>query len=87
MRLYFDNEAMRAEVLRYLSIGMPIDNAKRIMQDSGFTCKDSQFTTPYLHCSAVYSSGLLISDEIHIFMRDESGRISTIEVDCHSVGP
>src|SRR5262245_8262463 len=32
MKLHFDNEAMHAEVLKYLSVGMPIENARRIME-------------------------------------------------------
>jgi hypothetical protein len=46
MKLHFEKDAMRAEVLRYLSPEMPIDNAKRIMEDSGFKCDDSWFAGP-----------------------------------------
>src|SRR5438128_9209704 len=46
MKLHFDNEAMREEVLKYVSIGMPIENAKRIMQDSAFRCEDAWFFGP-----------------------------------------
>lgn len=90
MKLHFDNEAMQAEVLKYLSVGMPVENARRIMEDSGFKCQDSScFTGPaWLHCTAVYGThGLFISHEIHVILYHESGRISTIEADCHSIGP
>src|SRR5262249_7895482 len=33
MKLHFDNQAMREELLKYVSIGMPIENAKRFMED------------------------------------------------------
>lgn len=89
MKLHFENEAMRAEILKYLSVGMPIENAKRIMEDSGFKCQEGWFSGPaYLHCSAVYGTHhLLIADEIRVRLYHEAGKLSGIRVDCHSVGP
>jgi hypothetical protein len=89
MQLRFDNDAMRFEVLKYLSIGMPIENAKRIMEESGFKCHDSWFEGPScLNCVAVYRMHhLFISDQIHVSLFHESGQVSDIKVDCHSESP
>jgi hypothetical protein len=39
MTLHTDEKEMRAEVLRHLSIGMPIEEAKKIMDNHGFKCQ------------------------------------------------
>ena len=38
MELYLDENAMKAEVLRYVAVGMPIDEAKKVMETHGFKC-------------------------------------------------
>jgi hypothetical protein len=88
MQLHFDKEEMRAEVLKYLCVGMPVENAKRIMEDSGFECEESDFDGPsFLRCSAVYKSHLLLGDEIFVDVYHESGVVTDIKVNCHCVGP
>jgi hypothetical protein len=89
MKLRFDNEAMRAEVMKYVSAGMPIENAKRIMEDSGFKCEDSFFTgPPCVRCSAVSGThGIFLADEVFVLLYHEAGKVTDIKVDCHTVGP
>src|SRR5262249_14628925 len=45
---------LRAEILKNLSFRMPIENARRIMQDSGFKCHGER--PGYLHCVAAYGT-------------------------------
>jgi hypothetical protein len=88
MKLRFDDDGMREEVLRYLSAGMPIENAKRIMEDSGFKCENSLLAgSACLHCSTIYRTHLITSDEIDVCLSHESGKVTAIRVDCHSIGP
>lgn len=89
MKLCFDNATMRMEILKYLSPGMPIENARRIMEDSGFKFEDAFATSPpCLHCWTVYPNhSLWVSDEIHVDLYHESGKLTEISIDCHSVGP
>jgi hypothetical protein len=88
MKLQFEKDAMRAEVLKYISTGMPIDNAKRIMEDSGFTCSDSCSAEPQaLQCTAVYATHFLMADEIYVLLYHEAGKLRDVKVDCYSVGP
>jgi len=82
---------MRAEVLKYLSPGMPIENARRIMEDSGFKCEDSWDQTPScLWCSATYAPATLFSwcaDIIYVDIHHESGKVTDVTVDCDCLGP
>jgi hypothetical protein len=89
MKRYFDNQAMREEILNYLALGMPIENAKQIMEASGFQCEDGFLWNPScLRCVAVYRAHhLFISDEIHVLFHHDAGKLSGIEVDCHSISP
>jgi hypothetical protein len=88
MKLYFEEEAMRAEVLKYVSAGMPIDNARRIMEDSGFKCEDNYVRGPgCLSCRAVYDTHFLLADEISVSIEHESGKVIDVKVDCYCVGP
>jgi hypothetical protein len=88
MKIPFDREAMRAEVLKYLSPGMPIANAQRIMEDSGFRCEDCLLVNPpCLRCWTVQAQHFWVADEINVFLDHEDGKLTDIEVDCSSVGP
>lgn len=88
MQLHFDAAAMRAEVLKYLSVGMPIENAKRILEDSGFQCPSFAFGgASSLQYRAIYQTHGFVADEIWVAMDYESGVVTDIKVDCISVGP
>jgi len=87
MELHLDDEDMLVEVKRFLSLGMPIDNAKRIMQQNGFQCQERNHGAAQLNCWAVYKTHFLRSDEIHILLSHESGLLNEIKVECYSVGP
>jgi hypothetical protein len=91
IKLYFDNEAMRDEILKYVSIGMPIETAKRIMEDNGFRFADNRFTGLnnhyFSHGHVIYGiHRLFVSDEIHVFLEDDGGKLASIEVDCRTAG-
>lgn len=85
MKLQFDNQAMREEVLKHVSVGMPIETAKQLMEASGFRCEEGWSSC--LNCLARYKSNFFMSDEIWVLLHHEDGKLSRIEVDCHSVGP
>ncbi len=88
MKLLFNKDAMQAEVSKYLSIGMPIENARRIMEDSGFKCEEEWWGEHCLDCVAVYRTHhLFFSDEIHVSLNHDAGRLTGIVVACFSVGP
>jgi hypothetical protein len=89
MKLVCNNEAMEAEVSKYLSVGMPVENAKRIMEDSGFKCEESHFDgPPHVICSAVLTTQhLSILDNITVRLYHDAGKVTAIKAECHSVGP
>jgi len=93
MKLHFDKVAMQAEVLKYVSPGMPVENAKRIMEDSGFACEKSFYEGPAcVLCSAVYRGHFFSTvesgiDKIHVRLYHESGKVTEIKTECYSVGP
>ncbi|MBI3824134.1 MAG: hypothetical protein HY289_15810 [Planctomycetes bacterium] len=86
MKLHFDKETMHAEVLKYLSPEMPIENAKRIMEDSGFKSFLYQ-ETGSVRYSAVYGRGFLSVHEIGVVLSHESGKLKEIKVDCLTISP
>jgi len=87
MELIFDKDAMQAEVLKYLSPGMPIENAKRIMEDSGFKCENSLSMGPPAVSCVHASHHFLMIDEIQVLLYHEAGKLTKIEVDCGTIGP
>jgi hypothetical protein len=97
MTLCFDHDAMQEEVWKYLCVGMPIENARRIMADSGFTVEESAgrptfsveelpFAEPHVTCRATAATHFLTSDEIEVVLFHQSGKLTTIRVYCRSVG-
>jgi hypothetical protein len=40
IQLYYTQDEMQKEVNRFISVGMPIQKAKQIMESSGFECED-----------------------------------------------
>jgi len=88
MKLYFDKEAMEAEVSKYVSPGMPIEEATRIMRDSGFKCKDSPFQTACVKCSVdVGIHHLFYVNQIHVLLYHEAGELTQFKTECFSIGP
>lgn len=96
MQHIFDNEAMREEVLKYLSVGMPIENAVRIMQASGFECKEFDWMgdpkdTP-IQCHAwgppieSFLGSTLVGREMFVSLHHEGGKLTKVEVRCQCVG-
>jgi hypothetical protein len=96
MRLVYDNDAMSAEVLKYLSVGMPIENAKRVMEANGFECEYSLYAgglepsdheTPCLRCRIWFGIHFLVEDDIDVWVYYEAGCVKDVRVDCLSIGP
>lgn len=54
MAFYDDEEQMRAELLRFVPVGTPVDEARRTMQRAGFECSTAvdDRLGPYLYCQA-----------------------------------
>ena len=90
MELKFDNEAMSEELKKYLSIDMPIDNAKRILEERGFeffSWSRFWFADQGLHFHITYKQHLLIRDEINVSLYHEGGLLKSVNVTCESIGP
>ena len=87
MKLVYDEEKMKEEVLHYLSIGMPIANAKRIMKDSGFDCDTFSFSSDCVTCHVYYESHFNTADEIFVRLYHEDGKLTDVQVNCQCIGP
>jgi len=100
MKVCPDTATMKAEIGKFISVGMPVRQAKQIMEVNGFQCHDyDDLSDPpsLLRCSAIYHpwSGLLnhpvefffCADEILVLLEYQSGTITKVTVDCHYVGP
>jgi hypothetical protein len=88
MKLLNDDNAMRVEVLKYLSPGMPMENAKRIMEDSGFQCEEISTEAASMQCTAVVSiNHPFCHDEVYVRLGQEAGKLTTVSVKCYGVGP
>lgn len=92
MKLYFDerdNTKMEAEVRRFIAEGMPIEQAKQIMEENGFECErrsNWRDKPPHLCCSRVYPhpwkwrlNHLLLADVIDVHLYHEGGTVKGIE--------
>jgi hypothetical protein len=86
MKLVYDNAGMKEETLRYLSLGMPIDNASRIMKDSGFDCDTYNLEPDRIRCHAVYKAQLMTADEIWVELLQKDGKLIDIQVRCQMIG-
>jgi hypothetical protein len=87
MPLFDDPEAMKQEVLKHISLGMPLDRARVIMQSYGFFC-ENRAAKRELACYAKKKSGALSSSQYRVWIRsDEQGRVSDIQVNCFGEGP
>ena len=94
MPLYLDEDRMRTEVLQHVQIGMPVDDAKKVMERHGFECRVDEtsksftpdFATPtHLRCRRVRpqdnpSHQGIVLDEIFVYMPIEAGRIKAIKI-------
>jgi hypothetical protein len=87
MKKYHDKEQMEAEVKKYISIGMPLEEAKRIMEESGFRCSEDWCEPPCLSCLASTPVNFLMVDEISIRLYHEKGVVTGLEVLCYGLGP
>jgi len=97
MKRYFDNAKMEAEVRKYISEGMPVNQAKQIMEDSGFKCEERVSwinKPPALRCTGIYPrswaerwNAFLMADVIDVYLSHEAGIVKGIEVTCWSDGP
>lgn len=89
---YFDHEAMEGEVLKFVPVGTPLEQARKIMTDNGFRCEEvnCDLGLPYLRCYALYKPATLfdpVAQEIWCQLRYESGAIKKVEVHCVESAP
>jgi hypothetical protein len=89
--LCVDENAMRAQVLHHLSIRMPIEDARAIMEQNGFTGhfgRENEFNTESVFCLVCsqfmpresWLESLYLSDEIRVFILFEQGKVSDVKV-------
>ena len=86
MKLSHNQEAMKEEVMKHLSIGMPIEEAAQIMKDNGFKVGNgSPHDEPHLSCYAVYHDWSLTfgTKEINISLFHETGKLTRVQVQCY----
>jgi hypothetical protein len=90
MSMTTDETAMRLEVLRYVSVAMPIEQAKEIMEKHGFKCSyERDFWEVVangqicLVCSKYTpESNWISSDLIYAYVLFEAGAVKDIVVRC-----
>ena len=96
MKLYLDDDAMKAEVLQYVRPGMPVEEARELMEKNGFQCyygrdknplvvaMDREFGMFCLLCSRYKQRSwwdrLFLSDEIRVYIVFEQGQVTDIRV-------
>jgi hypothetical protein len=96
MHLYLDENEMKAEILRHIAVGSPIEEAKRVMETNGFTCKYERDLFGELHAHAdparrgeVYlicskytpQSSWITSDQIKVFISFSDHKVQDVRVD------
>jgi len=83
-----DQKAMQAKVLKWVSRGMPIEQARRIMEDKGFRCSECSYSDlHYLNCIAEIPRDNLQIDTIDIAIYYVSGHVIDVKTICSSTGP
>jgi hypothetical protein len=91
MKWYFDKEAMKAEILEFIPIGMPLDDAKKVIEKNGFS--PSVWHEKGSQCLLYMASykGMTLFDWsaqwIWCFLYYEKGSIKKVEVYCVSYAP
>jgi len=94
MPLYLDEARMQAEILKHIQVGMPVSDAKKVMERHGFECRVDEasksftpyFDTPtYLRCARIRPQDNpthqgIVLDEIIVHMSIEAGKIKAINV-------
>jgi hypothetical protein len=96
MNLYLDEDAMKAEVLHHVRLGMPVEEAEEFMQKNGFQChygrdmnavekRDQEHMMFCLLCSKYkpqpsWLEGLVRSDEILVYVVFEQGQVTNVLV-------
>src|SRR5271165_5405127 len=93
MDLSLDESSMRSEVLKYVKLGTPIEDAKKIMEQQGFSCSferdhsnRDRVRHPFgLICSIMkpqssWWESLFISHEIRVSILFEAGVVTEINV-------
>jgi hypothetical protein len=93
MELTTDEAAMKAIVQQHIFVGMPVEDAKVIMQAHGFECsfeehhcwmanEDKSITGPCLVCSRYMpNSTFVISNEIKVYLLVKEGKITDLRVE------
>ena len=87
IKLSFDKSAMEKELSKRLAVGMPIDRAKTLMEDAGFTCREWKSDPPAIHCTAVAERGLITLNQVGVRLQHDSGKLTDVKVECATVGP
>jgi len=89
MKLYTNEDTMKAEVLKVIFVGMPIDAAQAVMEKKGFKCHyghewfhDNPVQSVYcLICSAIRpESSWVFPDEIMVLVLFEKGTVTEVRV-------
>jgi len=96
MGLSLDLKVMKAEIMRHVTIGMPIEDARCLMEKHGFKILTEQDglaierdglknKSPCLICSRYmpqksWSEEFIHSDEIRVYLFFEQGKVTSVQV-------
>jgi hypothetical protein len=97
MMKVFDRAIMDVEIRKFISEGMPIEEAKQIMEKNGFSCQDVNFNDyekPHIGCETSCPrpwrwclNDLIMSDKINVELFYERGVVIEIYTWCYTLGP
>jgi hypothetical protein len=90
MPLFADQDQMKDEILKHVTIGDPADKAARIMRQQDFHCRTSEAETHHLQleCHASESTRPPMTLDVWVTMDcDGSGHITDINVRTKMDGP
>ena len=83
-----DATAMKAEVAQHIPIGTAVEEAKAIMEESGFECSYSigYNESPCLYCIRTRSMGLLVVRQWKVYIYHDGSAVTDIVASYGVVG-
>jgi hypothetical protein len=88
--LHVDETAMKAEVLRHVPVGTPVEDAERIMSSSGFDCtyfSPGGDDPPLLFCDVYQKEDWLVSRRWMVSFYCNDGKVTRVDVSTGLIGP
>lgn len=80
-----DTELTRQEILRFIPVGTPIDEAQRIMEHNQFECTLEPGVR--LYCDRQQSKSFWVAERWQVTLPCEDGKVAGIRVSYGLIGP